>query len=39
MIMNESWSTEEIFALGSQAQDLLRQIHHDAVAAFLDKRK
>ena len=42
-IMNESFEStpEEIFALGSQAQGICytTDSHHDAVAAFLDKRK
>ena len=41
--MNESFesSPEEIFALGSQAQGICytTDSHHDAVAAFLDKRR
>ena len=42
-IMNQSFEStpEEIFALGSQAQGICytTDSHHDAVAAFLDKRK
>ncbi len=42
-IMNESFekTTEEIFALGSQAQAICytTDSHRDAVSAFLDRRK